>query len=212
MADKIITNQFGDQVRLQSIELGGSGFQALQRLNQYRDPKSASFQASAPSWERREVRHDEKAPLVRIEPSGRRLDWNKWGVSKRDGDRKHVQDGQHGRRGLVPASGFVIRTTPDPKVDWEYDDYRINRIDGDWFWMAASWDWDVEPTAGDVEFAVMTVAAGPDLKNYFTREPMTVPAMYWERCGNMSSDFQFPAPSGTWKVQRVWSTTRGRAA
>lgn len=211
MADKIITNQHGDQVTLQSIELGGSGFLAVQRLNQYRDPKSASFQTSV-SWERRVVSHDEKAPLVRIEPSGRRLDWRKWGIAKRDGDRKHIQDGQHGRRGLVPASGFVIRITPNPTIDWEYDEYRITRIDGGWFWMAASWDWDGEPTSDDVEFAVMTVAAGPDLKGYFTREPMTVPAMYWERCGDMSGDFQFPTPSGTWKIERVWCTTRPRAA
>ena len=211
MADKIITNQHGDQVTFQSIELGGSGFQALQRLNRHRDPKSASFQSSA-SWERRVISHDEKAPLVRIEPSGRRLDWSAWGISKRDGDRKHVQDGQHGRRGLIPASAFVIRTTPNPTIDWEYDEYRISRTDGGWFWMAASWDWNGEPTADNVEFAIMTVAAGPDLNAFFTREPMAVPATHWERCGDMSSDFHFPTPCGTWRVERVWSTTRPRAA
>jgi hypothetical protein len=201
MSDKMIINAQGNFVALDRIAVGANQTLAARRLNEFRDQRSASLVSEA-KWSSRTLARNEKAPLIHADPSNRwTFDWAKWGIAARVGERRYVQEGQQGRRGLVPASSFTMRVTPDPKADWAYDEYRITRADGDWFWLAVSWDWVGSPSAGVTEFAVMTMPAGADLKSFFTLEPMTVPAKVWERCRDMTTAFCFPMPPGTWKVE-----------
>ena len=109
------------------------------------------------------------------------------------------------RRCLIPADGFY---------EWKSEagakqPYRIKR--GGLFAFAGLWETATDPDGGEVDTcAILTTAAGPDLKTLYGREPVVIaPEHYalWltadERDIDMLGDLLAPAPAGAWDFHAV---------
>ena len=77
----------------------------------------------------------------------------------------------HRRRCLIPADGFYEwRASADGKQP-----YSIQRADNDLFAFAGIWETAFDPDGGEVDTAaILTVAAGPDLRSLHAREPVVI--------------------------------------
>ena len=112
------------------------------------------------------------------------------------------------RRCLIPADGFYEwRSRPaQPKQP-----YLITRRDGALFAFAGIWETARDPDGGEVDtLAILTTAAGPDVKMLHSREPVVIaPQSYkfWleadERDVSTISALLSPAPSGFWTSHPV---------
>ncbi len=104
------------------------------------------------------------------------------------------------RRCLIPADGFY---------EWKgkagaKQPFNITR--GGLFGFAGLWETAVDPEGGEIDTcAILTIAAGPDVKTLHSREPVVIaPEHYdlWltsdERDLEFLDDLLRPAPKGTW--------------
>ena len=114
------------------------------------------------------------------------------------------------RRCLVPADGFYEwKSQPDDKQP-----FAIEREGGALFAFAGLWETVTDPGGGEIDTAaILTIAAGPDLKSLHTREPVVIaPEHYllWlegdERDLNLLDDMLATASAGSWHYYPVAKT------
>ena len=112
------------------------------------------------------------------------------------------------RRCLVPADGFY---------EWKAarDDGRqpfaISRREDAPFAFAGLWETACDPDGGEVDTAaILTTAAGPDLRRLHHREPIVIAREHFslwleadERDTRLLNDLLAPAPEGTWNYHAV---------
>lgn len=111
------------------------------------------------------------------------------------------------RRCLIPANGFYEwRAERDGKQP-----YAISREERELFAFAGIWETATDPDGGEIDTAaILTCAAGPDIKRIHAREPVVIaPAHYalWleadERDLALLAVMLKPPPAGTWQAQPV---------
>ncbi|MHA7872802.1 MAG: SOS response-associated peptidase, partial [Hyphococcus sp.] len=111
------------------------------------------------------------------------------------------------RRCLIPADGFYEwRAGADGKTP-----YAIARRDGGLFAFAGVWETACDPDGGEVDTAaILTTAAGPDLRRLHHREPVVIaPADFalWleadERDLAQLAPLLNAAPQDTWRFHEV---------
>jgi putative SOS response-associated peptidase YedK len=108
------------------------------------------------------------------------------------------------RRCLVPADGFY---------EWKTEGrakqpYCVRRADESLYAFAGVWETAVDPGGGEIDtVAILTTAAGADLRSLHRREPVVVPPVaytHWlesdERDAKQVDDLLRPGPGGTWEV------------
>ncbi len=105
------------------------------------------------------------------------------------------------RRCLIPADGFY---------EWRGeagDKQPYNLIRGGLFGFAGLWETAVDAEGGEIDTcAILTIAAGPDVRALSSREPIVIaPEHYelWLTADERDIDYLFdllrPAPKGTWR-------------
>ncbi len=112
------------------------------------------------------------------------------------------------RRCLVPADGFYEWQAKPAKAKQPFAIHK--RKDGP-FGFAAIWETAVDPDGGEIDtLAILTVAAGPDMRGLHSREPVVIaPESYklWleadERDADIVTALLSPAPAGFWSAYPV---------
>ncbi len=120
------------------------------------------------------------------------------------------------RRCLIPANGFyewkpVREGAQAQNKGGGKQPYAISREDMALFAFAGIWETATDPDGGEVDTAaILTCAAGPDVKSVHSREPVVIaPEHYalWleadERDLAMLADLLAPPPQGTWAMTPV---------
>lgn len=108
------------------------------------------------------------------------------------------------RRCLIPAGGFF---------EWksegrEKQPYCIRRADGALFAFAGVWETAMDPGGGEMDTAaILTIAAGEEMKPLHHREPVVIPPedySRWletdERDAGELAGLLAPSPAGSWKI------------
>lgn len=111
------------------------------------------------------------------------------------------------RRCLIPANGFYEWKTESG----DKQPYAVRRAGAPLFAFAGLWETATDPDGGEIDTtAILTVAAGPDLKTIHGREPAIIaPDRYarWleadERDAGALADLLVPAAAGCWRVFAV---------
>ncbi len=112
------------------------------------------------------------------------------------------------RRCLVPADGFYEWQSKPAKAKQPFAIHK--RKDG-LFGFAGIWETAVDSNGGEIDtLALLTVAAGPDIRSLHSREPVVIaPESYklWleadERDADLLTALLGPAPSGFWSSYPV---------
>jgi len=112
------------------------------------------------------------------------------------------------RRCLVPADGFYEWKAAR---DGARQPFAIQRRDSALFAFAGLWETACDPDGGEIDTAaILTTAAGPDLKPLHHREPIVIALEHFslwleadERDTRLLNDFLAPASAGTWDFHAV---------
>lgn len=112
------------------------------------------------------------------------------------------------RRCLVPADGFYEWQSRPAKAK---QPFAIHQRKGGLMGLAGIWETAVDPDGGEIDtLAILTVAAGPDMKSLHSREPVVIaPEFYklWleadERDMVSLEGLLTPSPSGFWSSHAV---------
>lgn len=112
------------------------------------------------------------------------------------------------RRCLVPADGFYEWQSKPAKAK---QPFAIHKRKPGPFAFAGIWETAVDPDGGEIDtLALLTVAAGPDIKPLHSREPVVIaPTSYklWleadERDADLVTALVAPAPAGFWSSYPV---------
>ena len=112
------------------------------------------------------------------------------------------------RRCLVPADGFYEWQARPAKAK---QPYAVHKRKGGLIGLAGIWETAVDPDGGEIDtLAILTAAAGPDMMNIHSREPVVIaPQSYklWleadERDMASLEGLIAPAPEGFWAAHPV---------
>ena len=142
------------------------------------------FPTAPPNLEPRdEIWPTERAPVIRAAPGGVRLDQVRWGLkSARPKGPPIINMRGEGRsfgpgRCLIPASHFYEFTgSGSPKTRW-----RFTKADEDWFCLAGFVGRGESEGQAVEAFAMLTVAAGPDVAPIHGRQVVVLERADWAR-------------------------------
>jgi putative SOS response-associated peptidase YedK len=154
------------------------------------------------SWAPHRVEQEGSAHLIRVSQQGALAEQARWGRSSQE-ERRYMdpRSATSVRRGLLLATGFIEVIAGSEKHERFFQHWNVTSLSKAWFALGCCYDEGLD----GIEFAVLTIPAGPDLRGTVDREPLIVPPAYWSEWINPRSSgaFEFVMPPGTFALEQL---------
>ena len=168
------------------------------------------FAGGIPNIEPRDdIRITDRAPIIRPEGDGARLDMMRWSWPSPKGApvfnfRSENRTFERAKRCLIPADGFYEFTASgDPKAKRK-DKWLFTMTDRDLFAIAGIWR--AAAANGEDAWTMLTCAPGPDVARYHDRQVIVLGPEKWAAWLNGTRnepELLVPSPAGTLLVARL---------
>jgi putative SOS response-associated peptidase YedK len=171
------------------------------------------FANGVPNLEPRDdIRITDRAPIVRPDGDGARLDMMRWSWPSPNGApvfnfRSESRSFERAKRCLIPADGFYEFTAPRERKEKHKDKHKdkwLFTMNGtDLFGIAGVWR--AGAAKGEDAWTMLTCAPGPDVAPYHDRQVVVLAPDKWAAwlggTGN-EREILVPSPAGTLTVER----------